>query len=157
MSSTEVILLQDLPKIGSLGDVVRVKRGFARNHLVPSGLALAYSETAMQDFEARKKEIIKGQRDARLAKEALHSELDGLLLQAVVQAQEDGSLYGSITQSSVVDLLREQNHVVKRHQVVLPNQEPIKEVGEHDVGIVIDHDLRAQLKFSVLSDRANAS
>ena len=153
MSSTEVILLQDQPKLGKLGDVVKVKLGYARNHLLPTKAAQIYTKEAWESFKSRKEEIIKQQKQARIALEQAHGQLDGYLLQTTVQAQEDGSMYGSITQSTIVDLLQAQNLPVKRHQINLPNDESIKEIGDHEVQITIAHDLVANIKFSVLSNR----
>ena len=153
MSSVQVILLRDQPNLGSLGDVVKVKRGHARNHLVPRGLARTYSKEAMAEFERMKEQIIKEQQETRLAYVDLHGKLDGYTAQTVVQAQEDGSLYGSVSTSTVVDLLKEQGFAIKREQVQLPGDEPIKSVGDYDLAIRVDSDLVATVKFSVLSSK----
>lgn len=153
MSSMQVILLRNIPNLGSFGDVVKVKRGHARNHLLPTGKVKTYTKENFAEFETRKQEIIKEQEKLQLSLRKLHSELDGYLLQTVMQASEEGQLYGSISPSVVVDLLKEQNHEIKRNQVTLPGGQAIKSIGDYEVEIKISDELVAMLKFSVVSDR----
>ena len=153
MSNMQVILLGDMPKLGSFGEVVSVKRGYARNHLLPTGKARTYTPETMESFEREKKKILKEREQARGELKSLHGQLDGYILQHVYQAQENGVMYGSVTQSSIVDLLKEQNIMIKRNQVKLPNDEAIKTIGEHEIIIKLDTDLEARLKFSALADK----
>jgi large subunit ribosomal protein L9 len=153
MSTVQVILLDDLPHLGKLGDVVKVRRGHARNHLLPTGKAQTYSEAAYADFAKRKKQIIQEQKKKRSALEQFHGELDGYTLQIVMQAREDGQLYGSISQAVVVDQLHKEQHEIKRSQVILPEGEPIKSVGEHEVQIRLNPDLIATIRISVLAEK----
>lgn len=153
MSNIKVILMGDAPHLGRFGDVVSVKRGYARNHLLPSGIARTYTAEAMAEFEKEKKKILKERKEERGRLEELHSQLDGYLLQSVYQAQESGAMYGSVTQSGIADLLAKQGFNIKRNQVKLPNGEPIKSVGEHEVVINVAPDLAAKMRFSALSDR----
>ena len=153
MSSVQVILLRNIPTLGKLGDVVKVKRGHARNHLLPTKQAQFYTKENWKVFSEQKKELIKQQK-AQLEKlKQQCADLDGYLLQCVVQASEEGQLYGSVNSAMIVDLLRKQNHVVKRNQIALPNNEPIKHIGEYEIVITLSEDLVAKMKFSVLSDK----
>lgn len=152
MSSIKVILLDDAPNLGNFGDVVSVKRGHARNHLLPTGQACTYTPEAMAKFEKEKKKLLKERQEARASLEQLRDKLDGYILQSVYQAQENGVMYGSVTQSAIVDLLKANDITIKRNQVQLPNNEPIKTIGEHDVVIKFDSDLSATMKLSALSD-----
>ena len=153
MSNIQVILLGNMPKLGSFGEVVSVKRGYARNHLLPTGKARTYTPETMEVFEREKKKILKEREQVRENLVNLHGQLDGYLLQSVYKAQENGAMYGSVTQSSIVDLLKEQNIMIKRNQVIFPNNEAIKTIGEHEIIIKLDTDLEARLKFSALSDK----
>lgn len=153
MSTVQVILLQDIVKLGQLGDVVKVRRGHARNHLLPTGKVQTYTEEAWAGFKEKKQEIIRKQKDSRAALEQQHADLDGYLLQSVMQASDEGQLYGSVTQSVIVDMLRKQNQMLKRNQIALPNNEPIKRIGEYEIKLTISENLIATLKFSVLSEK----
>ena len=153
MSSIQVILLRDMPPLGMLGDVVKVKRGFARNHLLPAGKAQTYTDENWAHFAKYKQEIIKQQQESKAALQKTYNELNGYLLQVVENAGSDGTLYGSITTSKIADLLKEQGYVINRNHIKMPNDEAIKQIGEHSVNISLTADLVASIKLAVLADR----
>ena len=152
MSNIKVILVGE-SSLGKFGDVVSVKRGYARNYLIPNRMALTYTPEALVAFEDEKEQILKKHKEERARLEELHSQLDGYLLQSVFQAQDSGVLYGSISQGNIVGLLKMQNIEINKRQVELPNNEPIKAIGEHEVKVKVASDLVATIKFSVLSDK----
>lgn len=153
MSSIQVILLRDHPTLGKMGDVVKCKRGYVRNHLLPNRLIEIYSSEARASFEKRKQELIAEQEAAEAALRELHAKLDGYKLKTAVQAKEDGSLYGSVAKSTVVDLLRAKGYAIKRNQVRMPDGETIRNTGVHKVGIEVGPGLHATLDFAIAASK----
>ena len=149
----QVILLQDDPNLGNIGDVIRCKRGFVRNYLLPNKIVVPYSKEVKEQFEKNKKNLIKQQKAARKELEDIHAKLDGFKIKESYHAQDDGSLYGAVTQSAIVDLLQKQNITIKRNQVFFANKEPIKDLGEHKVQIQIAKDLMATINFKVTASK----
>ncbi|MBF2734602.1 MAG: 50S ribosomal protein L9 [Betaproteobacteria bacterium AqS2] len=154
MSSIQVILLRDHPTLGRMGDVVKCKRGYVRNHLLPNRLIEIYSEEAAAEFEKRKSKLLAEQRAAEEALQALHAKLDGSKLKTSVQAKEDGSLYGSVARSTVVDLLRAKKFTVKRNQIRMPDGDAIKNVGVHKIGVELAPGLVATIDFAVTAGKS---
>ena len=151
MSSLQVILLRDIPHLGKLGDIVKCKRGYVRNHLLPNKLVEPFTPAAKERFEKMKAQLIKEQKDSRTALEDLHGKLDGYIVQEKVEAQPNGAMYGSITAVSIVDILHKQDITLKRNQIELPGGDAIKEIGDYDIKVTLAHDLVATLKFSVVT------
>ncbi len=143
----EVILREDVEKVGARGAVVRVADGYARNYLLPKRLAVAASES--------NKKIVEQERDAHLRREAkLQSEAEGLgqLLGNVVltfkrRVGENDQLFGSVTAKDIADALEAQKYHVERRRVLL--EEPIHTLGEHTVTLRLHRDVTGQIKVVV--------
>ncbi len=155
MSSFQVILLNDIPSLGKLGDVVKVKRGYARNHLLPTGQAQSYTKENMAGFAKLKQRIVQEQQEREAVLRQTQNTLDGYLLQVVEHAGEDGALYGSINASKIANLLKDQGYEIKRDAIVLPNNEVIKKIGEYDIIINLALNVVVTIKLAVLSDRGS--
>ena len=151
MSSTvEVVLKESLEHLGSIGDVVRVRRGYERNYLLPRGLAVVASRGNMRQIEHEK--AIQAQRVAKLRtdQEAIVAELAEITVMVAKEAGEDGKLFGSVTSSEVLEHLKAKGLQIEidKKKLVMPDQ-PIKEVGSYEVGVKLPYGLTATIKLEV--------
>jgi large subunit ribosomal protein L9 len=149
----EVILLEKLPNLGGLGDVVKVKAGFARNYLIPHGKARRATPENIAEFEARRSELEKLQSEVLLQSQERAGKLEGLTLQITRKAGVDGKLFGSVTNADIAEALEAAGHEVPKASVRMP-QGPLKQIGEHDITLALHTDVTAQIKVSVLGDTA---
>jgi large subunit ribosomal protein L9 len=147
----QVILIEKVANLGNLGDVVKVKDGFARNFLIPQGKAKRATQENLAAFEARRGEFERAQADALGAAQARAAQLQGLTIQITQKAGVDGRLFGSVTNIDIVETLGKQNVEVERSQVRLP-QGPLKQVGEFPIPIVLHTDVVATITVSVLGE-----
>lgn len=147
---TRLILREDMPELGHVGDIIEVSVGYARNFLVPTGKAYPYSEDGMLRIEKARQEA--DARRAELAKEfeALAQRLEGVQLTFEERAGEEGKLFGAVTAKRISDSLAEQGLELAEAQVRLP--EPIRVVGEYEVPIHVHADLGAQIKVWVVAE-----
>lgn len=146
----EVILLNDQRHLGRRGEVVKVKPGYARNFLLPQGLALAATPANLKYFAEQRKKI-----DARHAKErddaqAVANTLSGIKLTVAKRVGESQTLYGSVTSSEVAELLAEKGVTVDRRKIEMPAV--IKSLGDHTVVIDLHHDVKAEITLTVVPE-----
>ena len=147
----QIILLEKVVNLGQLGDVVKVKDGYARNFLIPQGKARRATQSAIAEFEARRAELEKIQAD-RLADAKREAEkLSGMTLQLSEKAGVDGRLFGSVTHFNIAEGLTKQGFHIEKAMVRLPNG-PIKAIGEHEVEIALHSDVLASIKVAVVSE-----
>src|ERR1700740_1275540 len=125
MSAMQVILMEKLANLGNLGDVVKVKDGYARNYLIPHGKAKRATEENLKAFESRRAELEKAQSEALAKAQERGTKLDGLTLQITQKAGVDGRLFGSVTNYDIVEALHQQGHEVERANGRMP-QGPLK-------------------------------
>jgi len=145
--AVQVILRDDVPNLGKIGDVVRVKPGYARNFLLPRGLAVEANPKNLRMLEHHKRVIgAKAEREHKGA-EALAKRLDGLTLSVKARAGEEGRLFGSVTNMDVERLLAEKGFQVDRRKIAL--EEPIKQVGTYPIGVQIGRTVRATVQVTV--------
>jgi large subunit ribosomal protein L9 len=137
----QIILLEKVVNLGVLGDVVRVKDGYARNFLIPTGRARRATKQAISEFEARRAELEKLQAEKLAAAQALGVKLDGLRVAITQRAGVDGRLFGSVTNFDIAAALHRSGFTqVEKSMVRLPNG-PLKVVGEHEVGVAVHTDV----------------
>ena len=129
----KVILLERIAKLGTTGDVVNVKPGFARNFLIPNNKALRASNENLKVFEAQKADIEARNAEKKAAAEATAKTLDGVSIALVRQASEEGKLFGSITVRDIAEAMNEQGHEVQKSQIQIPGN--IKNTGEYTAQI----------------------
>jgi len=139
----QVILLEKLTNLGNLGDVVRVKDGFARNFLIPQRKARRATEAAIADFAARRAELEK------LAAE----KLKGLVLEITQKAGVDGRLFGSVTNHDIAESLAAKGFQIEKASVRMPTG-PLKLVGDHPVAIAVHTDVVVDINIRVIGDQA---
>jgi large subunit ribosomal protein L9 len=143
----EVILLERVEKLGAIGDVVKVKDGFARNYLLPRKKALRANEANRKVFEANRARIEEDNAARRSDAEKASKGVDGKTVQLIRQASNTGQLYGSVSARDVVDALEAEGAKVTRSQVVLDR--PIKTIGMHEVKIALHPEVSVTVKVNV--------
>jgi large subunit ribosomal protein L9 len=147
----QVILLEKVVNLGGLGDVVKVKDGFARNFLIPQGKAKRATPENLKEFEGRRADLEKAQADALAKAQERGAQLDGLTVQITRKAGVDGRLFGSVTTYDVVEALQGLGHEVERAAIRLP-QGPLKTIGDYDVAVALHGDVVVHIKVSVLGE-----
>jgi len=150
--AVEVILRDDVPHLGKIGDVVRVKPGYARNFLFPRGLAVEASRRNLSQLEHDKRVIAaKADRERKAAATAA-AKVDGLRLTVRARAGEEGRLFGSVTNLDIERLLAEKGVQVDRRRIAL--EEPIKQLGTYPISVQVGRDARATIELTVEAEEA---
>lgn len=150
----QVILLEKVVNLGGLGDVVRVRDGYARNYLIPQKIARRATESAIQEFEARRAELEKIQAEKLAAAQAVGEKLDGFVLTISQKAGVDGRLFGSVTNMDVASGLQAAGFTdVVKAQVRMPDG-AIKAVGEYPIQVVLHADVTADINVTVQGEMA---
>lgn len=149
----QIILLEKVINLGQLGDVVRVKDGYARNFLIPQKMAKRATEAAIKDFEARRAELEKAQAEKLAAAQAVGEKLTGLTVQIPAKAGVDGRLFGSVTNFDIAEALGKQSFKVEKSQIRMP-QGPLKMIGEHPISVALHTDVVVDVTISVLGEAA---
>jgi large subunit ribosomal protein L9 len=148
----QVILMEKVANLGNLGDVVKVKDGYARNYLIPQGKAKRATDANLKAFEAKRAELEKAQADALGKAQERATKLEGLTLQITQKAGPDGRLFGSVTNYDIVEGLEKQGHEVERSQIRMP-QGPLKQVGDYQIQIALHTDVTVTITVSVLGEQ----
>jgi large subunit ribosomal protein L9 len=149
----QVILLEKLANLGQLGEIVKVKDGFARNYLIPQGKARRATEAALKEFEGRRAELERVHADKLQLAQSLGERLTGLTVQIPARAGVDGRLFGSVTNYDIAEAVNKQGFEITKSQVRMP-QGPLKSVGDHKVTLALHSDVVVEITVSVLSDAA---
>ena len=143
----EVILLERVEKLGAIGDVVKVKDGFARNYLLPRKKALRANEANRKVFEANRAKIEEDNAARRSDAEKASKGVDGKTVQLIRQASNTGQLYGSVSARDIVDALEAEGAHVTKSQVVLDR--PIKAIGMHEIKVALHPEVSVTVKVNV--------
>lgn len=146
----KVILKEDVFKLGSLGDEVDVKPGFARNYLIPQGKALPFTRSNVKQITHLKNLLAKQRADAIAKAEALAEKLGNTEIVFTMKAGENGKLFGSVTTKHIFDALQEQNIDLDRKKLNI--SVPIKTLGSHIIPIKLHTEVNAQLEVKVIAD-----
>ncbi|MES2887631.1 MAG: 50S ribosomal protein L9 [Pseudomonadota bacterium] len=147
----QIILLEKVANLGNLGDVVKVKDGYARNFLIPTRAARRATEAAIKEFEAKRVELEKAAAEKLAAAQALGEKMNGRTIHITQKAGVDGRLFGSVTNADVSDALNRIDFKVQKSQVRMPNG-PIKTTGEHTVTVAPHGDVLAEIKVVVVGE-----
>ncbi len=148
----QVILMEKVVNLGQLGDVVKVKNGFARNFLIPQGKAKRATESNVADFAARRAELEAAEAAKLADAQARGAKLEGLTVQIVQKAGVDGKLFGSVTNADIAAALVAQGHKVEKGQVRMPTGH-LKQIGDQPVSIALHPDVVANITISVLGEQ----
>ena len=147
----QVILLDKVVNLGVLGEIVKVKDGYARNFLIPHGKAKRATPENLQAIEARRTELEKAAGEKLVAAQALAEKLEGAMLRISQKAGVDGRLFGSVTNVDVVEALKPQGVQIEKSMVRMPSG-PLKQVGEHPVSIALHTDVTAHITVNVVGE-----
>ncbi|WP_341685890.1 50S ribosomal protein L9 [Limnohabitans sp.] len=149
----QVILLEKVLNLGNLGDIVKVKDGYARNFLIPSGRARRATEANKAEFEARRVELEKAAAAKLAEAQALGENLSGLTVKLTQKAGVDGRLFGSVTNHDIAEELTKHGFAVAKAQVRMPNG-PIKTVSDSAVSVALHTDVVVEVNVSVYGETA---
>ena len=145
-----VILLKDVESLGSAGEVVQVKSGFARNFLIPQRQALVASDTNVAQFESKRKQHAAVSERERRAAETIAKQLEADSLTAQVRVGEEDRLFGSVTVQNIADLLAEKDYDIDRRAIQL--EEPIRALGVYNITVRLHADVTANVKLWVVKE-----
>jgi len=147
----QVILMEKVHNLGQLGDIVKVKDGFARNFLIPHGKAKRATDSAIAEFQSRRAELELQQGKTLADAQARAARLEGLMIQITQNAGVDGRLFGSVTNYDIAETLKAQGHEVSKAMVRMP-QGPLKQVGDYPITLDLHADVTATITVSVLGE-----
>ena len=147
----QIILLEKVVNLGQLGDVVKVKDGYARNFLIPKGKAKRANAANLAEFEQRRAELEKAQVAALAAATAKAEKLEGLMVQISQKAGVDGRLFGSVTNHDIAEALKAQGIEIEKGDIRMPLG-PLKQIGDHPLVVDLHSDVHATITVSVLGE-----
>ena len=149
----QIILLEKVVNLGQLGDVVKVKDGYARNFLIPTKQARRATEAAIKEFEARRAELEKTAAEKLAAAQAVGEKLTGKTVTIAQKAGVDGRLFGSVTNADVAEALTKMGLAVQKAQVRMPHG-PLKALGEFPVSVAVHTDVVVDITVHVVAEAA---
>jgi large subunit ribosomal protein L9 len=149
----QVILLEKVVNVGNLGDVVKVKDGYARNFLIPQKMARRATSSAVAEFEVKRAELEKAASEKLSASQAQGEKLNGMTVTIAQKAGVDGRLFGSVTNFDIAEALSKQGFAVEKAQVRLPTG-PLKTTGEHPVAVALHTDVVVDVTVAVVGEAA---
>ncbi|MFI5209392.1 MAG: 50S ribosomal protein L9 [Gemmatimonadales bacterium] len=146
----EVILREDVSNLGKSGELVKVKPGYARNYLLPRGLAYEATEGNKKRIQAEAKARVTRQAAEKADAEAAAAKLSGLAIRIAAKAGEENRLFGSITAQDIADALAQAGHPVDKRKIEL--EHPIKTLGFHAIPVRVHHEVQAEVKLTVVAE-----
>ncbi|BDT66684.1 50S ribosomal protein L9 [uncultured Albidiferax sp.] len=149
----QIILLDKVLNLGNLGDIVKVKDGYARNFLIPTGRARRATEKAKQEFEAKRVELEKAAAAKLGASQVMGEKLAGSTIKLTQKAGVDGRLFGSVTNADIAEELSKQGYKVSKAQIRLPNG-MIKTTGDNTVAVALHTDVVVEITVAVYGETA---
>jgi len=148
----QVILMEKVVNLGGLGDVVKVKDGFARNYLIPHGKAKRATQKNLKEFEDRRAELEKKANESLVSSQERGAKLDGMKIDIAQKAGVDGRLFGSVTNADIAEALGKQGVEVKKAEIRMP-QGPLKHIGEFPLTIQLHSDVLANITVHVVAEQ----
>jgi len=149
----QIILLEKVANLGNLGDIVKVKDGYARNFLIPNRKARRATKDAIAEFEVRRAELEKVAAEKLAAATAVGDKLAGQSFEITQKSGVDGRLFGSVTNADIAEVLKKAGYEVEKAQVRLP-EGPVKIIGEHAVQVALHTDVVVDITVNVIGDHA---
>jgi len=146
----QIILLEKVGKLGNLGDIVKVKQGYARNYLIPTKQARRATEAAIKEFEVRRADLEQAAQAKLVAAQTLGEQLSGKTVRIAQKAGVDGRLFGSVTNADIAQALSKMGLEVQKSQGRMPHG-PLKTVGEHPVSVAPHSDVVAEVTVQVVA------
>ena len=149
----QIILLEKVANVGNLGDVVKVKDGYARNFLIPQKMARRATQAAVAEFEVKRAELEKAAAEKLAAAQGQGEKLNGMTVTVAQKAGVDGRLFGSVTNFDIAEALSKQGFAVEKAQVRMPTG-PLKTTGEHPVSVALHTDVVVEITIAVVGEAA---
>ncbi|WLI87731.1 50S ribosomal protein L9 [Massilia sp. R2A-15] len=149
----QIILLEKVVNVGNLGDVVKVKDGYARNFLIPQKMARRATASAVAEFEVKRAELEKAAAAKLAASQAQGEKLSGMTIAIAQKAGVDGRLFGSVTNFDIAEALTKQGFAVEKAQVRMPTG-PLKTAGDHPVAVALHTDVVVEITVAVVGEAA---
>ncbi len=149
----QIILLEKVVNVGNLGDVVKVKDGYARNFLIPQRMARRATASAVAEFEVKRAELEKAAAIKLAASQTEGEKLSGMTISISQKAGVDGRLFGSVTNFDIAEALTKQGFAVEKSQVRMPTG-PLKTTGEHAVAVALHTDVVVEITIAVVGEAA---
>ena len=147
----EIILLETIDRLGGLGDLVKVRAGFARNYLLPQGKAKLATAENIAEIEARRAELEKQQAEVLAAAKTRAEQLEGLEVSITAKSGGEGKLFGSITNANITDTINEKGIAVEKSEIRMP-EGPIRAAGEYDIDVHLHAEVNATIKLIVIGE-----
>jgi large subunit ribosomal protein L9 len=148
----QIILMEKVVNLGGLGDVVKVKDGFARNYLIPQGKAKRATQKNLKEFEDRRVDLEKKANEALASSQERGAKLEGMKIDIAQKAGVDGRLFGSVTNADIAEALGKQGVEVKKAEIRMP-QGPLKHLGEFPLVIQLHSDVLANITVHVVAEQ----
>ena len=148
----QVILMEKVVNLGSLGDVVKVKDGFARNFLIPQGKAKRATDKNLKEFENRRSDLEKKANEQLVGSQERAAKLEGMKIDIAQKAGVDGRLFGSVTNGDIAEALGKQGLTVKKSEIRMPAG-PLKHIGEFPIVIQLHSDVLANIVVHVVAEQ----
>jgi large subunit ribosomal protein L9 len=148
----QIILMEKVVNLGGLGDVVKVKDGFARNYLIPQGKAKRATQKNLKEFEDRRADLEKKANESLVSSQERGAKLDGMKIDIAQKAGVDGRLFGSVTNADIAEALGKQGVEVKKAEIRMP-QGPLKHIGEFPLTIQLHSDVLANITVHVVAEQ----
>ena len=149
----QIILLEKVVNLGNLGEVVRVKDGYARNFLIPQRMARRATTSAVAEFEAKRADLEKAAAEKLVEAQAQGEKLAGLTVKISPKSRVDGRLFGSVTNADIAESLTKQGFAVEKSQIRMPNG-PLKIAGDHEVSVALHTDVVVEVTVTVIGEHA---
>ena len=149
----QIILLEKIANVGDLGDVVKVRQGYARNYLIPQGKAKRATPENLKAIEDKRSELEQAAADRLAAARALAERLEGMAIQVTQKAGVDGRLFGSVTNIDIVDALKSQGVEIERSMIRM-SAGPLKQIGDYPLTVALHTDVVAHINVSVRGESA---
>ena len=151
----QIILLEKISNVGNLGDVVKVKAGFARNYLIPQGKAKRATPDNLKVIEAQRAELEAAAAAKLTAAQELATRLEGLKVQITQKSGVDGRLFGSVTNIDIVEALKGHGIEIEKSAIRLPTG-PLKTVGDHPISVALHTDVVSHISVTVIGETVGA-
>ena len=149
----QIILLEKVANLGQLGDIVKVKPGYARNFLIPKGKAKRATDANLKEFEARRQELEKAQAELIAQAQKRAAALEDFSVTISQKAGVDGRLFGSVTSHDIAGAVTATGNPISKAEVRLP-EGPFKAIGEYSVEIALHHDIIATIKLQIVAENS---
>jgi large subunit ribosomal protein L9 len=147
----EIILLETIDRLGGLGDLVKVRAGFARNYLLPQGKAKLATAENIAEIEARRTELEKHEAEVLAAAKTRAEQLEGMEISIAAKSGGEGKLFGSITNANITEAINEKGIEVEKSEIRMP-EGPIRVAGEYDIDIHLHAEINATIKLTVIGE-----